>query len=79
VAATNRRRDNFRDICSLPADPFAGLFSFLASINAALKERATRLGFASRRQSGIDRFCRKIHGVVELIALPAAAHYYPLR
>jgi hypothetical protein len=37
------------------------------------------LGFASRRQNGIDRFCRKIHGVVELIALPAAAHYYPLR
>jgi hypothetical protein len=54
-------------------------FRFLASINATLKERATRLGFASRRQSGIDRFCRKIHGVVELIALPSAAHYYPLR
>jgi hypothetical protein len=53
-------------------------FRFLASINATLKERATRLGFASRRQSGIDRFCRKIHGVVELLAVPAAAHYYPL-
>ena len=42
VAATNCRRDSFRDICSLPADPFAGLHSVLGLLSTALKERASR-------------------------------------
>jgi hypothetical protein len=57
VAATNCRRDIFRDIYSLSADPFAVLFS-VPSLHQHRAERARNLAF-------------------KLIALPAAAHYYP--